>query len=422
MCGVPGHSRDDAMRILVLCPHFDPDTAPTGRIMSRITSEWTAQGVEVDVITSLPWYRSHRVEPGWRGRLLRREQTSWGSITRLHPMAGADKSNLLTRAIGFIGFSAHALVQGLWISQRSRPDLVVTMSPPLTLGLVGAAVAKAARCPMVFNIQDVFPDAVVATGAVTNPYLIAAARFLERISYRASDAVTVLSEDLAANLRAKVPAARSNTIEVIPNFVDTEAITPADRMTPYRSEHGLGDEPVVMYAGNIGYSQSLEMVLAAARSCPEVSFVLNGQGAARTSLMEAAVGLRNLHFVEPQPVERLAELLASADVHLVPLRAGLGAVSVPSKLYSILAAGRPVLAAIDADTEIPRILAASGAGVVVPPDDQAAFITALKEMLADPARCAEMGAAARRWVAGAASPAAVADQYLQLFGRLTQRR
>jgi colanic acid biosynthesis glycosyl transferase WcaI len=270
---------------------------------------------------------------------------------------------------------------------------------------------------MVFNIQDVFPDAVVATGAVTNRYLIAAARYLERLSYRLSDTVTVLSEDLAVNLRAKVPAHRAGDIVVIPNFVDTATISPADRMTSYRREHGIGDEPVVMYAGNIGYSQSLEMVLAAARACPEATFVLNGEGAARAGLMRAASGLSNVRFVDPLPMERLSELLASADVHLVPLRTGLGAVSVPSKLYSILAAGRPVLAAIDADTEIPRILAASGAGVVVPPDHEEAFVAALQAMLADPVARTEMGAAARVWVGAAATPAAVADQYLALFDR-----
>lgn len=410
------------MKILVFCPHFDPDTAPTGRIMSRIVAEWVAQGHRVNVVTALPWYRSHQVEPGWRGRLIRREITEWGSIVRLHPMAGADKTNLATRALGFLGFSVSALLQGLRLSVRaSRPDLVLSMSPPLTLGLVGVVTAKISRCPMVFNIQDVFPDAVIATGAVTNRYLIAAAGWLERLSYRASDAVTVLSEDLARNLRAKVPVDRANDIVVIPNFVDTTAIVPGDRMTPYRREHGIGAEPVVMYAGNIGFSQSLEMVLAAARALPEVIFVMNGEGAARASLMAAASGLTNIRFVDPQPVERLSELLASADVHLVLLRSGLGAVSVPSKTYSILAAGRPILAAIDAGTEIPRILTASGAGVVVPPEDEEAVIHALNEILRDPEAREMMGKAARSWVATAASPSAVATRYTELFARLTCR-
>jgi colanic acid biosynthesis glycosyl transferase WcaI len=411
------------MRMLVFCPHFDPDTAPTGRIMSRIVAEWVQRGHQVEVVTALPWYRSHQVEPGWRGRLWRREITEWGSITRLHPLAGADKSNLVMRALGFIGFSAHALLQGMWIAGRSRRngpriDVIIAMSPPLTLGLVGAAIARMTRRPLVFNIQDVFPDAVVATGAVTNRYLIAAARWLEKLSYRLSSAVTVLSEDLARNLRAKVPAERAGDIVVIPNFVDTAAIRPGDRMTAYRQEQGIGSEPVVMYAGNIGFSQSLEMVIAAARACPEATFVFNGDGAARGELMMKAAGLNNIRFVDPQPMERLSEVLATGDLHLVPLRAGLGAVSVPSKVYSILAAGRPVLAAIDADTEIPRILAASGAGQAVAPDDEVAFVAAVRTMIADSNALTQLGAAARIWVAQAASPAAVAAQYEELFARV----
>jgi colanic acid biosynthesis glycosyl transferase WcaI len=409
------------MKILVFCPHFDPDTAPTGHIMSRIVAEWVAGGHRVDVVTALPWYRSHQVEPGWRGRLARTEVTPWGSVTRLHPMAGGDKSNLLTRAFGFLGFSAHAALRGVWMVARARsqrPDVILAMSPPLTLGLVGAVVAKVCRRPLVFNIQDVFPDAVIATGAVTNRYLIAAARWLERLSYRHSDAVTVLSEDLARNLRNKVSSQRGDDIVVIPNFVDVERITPRDRMTTYRTQHGIGSEPVVMYAGNLGFSQSLEMVVEAARAMPEVTFVMNGEGAARASLMELGSGLENLRFVEAQPIERLAELLASADLHLVPLRAGLGAVSVPSKTYSILAAGRPVLAAIDADTEIPRILAASGAGLLVPPDDVVALTAAIRSLIDDAETLRQMGDAARRWVNEAASPAAVAHQYEELFTRL----
>ena len=115
------------------------------------------------------------------------------------------------------------------------------MSPPLTLGLTGRIVATLRRAPLIFNIQDVFPDAAIETGAITNRRIIAAARWLERISYRSADAVTVLSTDLADNVKAKLPSARHDRVHEIPNFVDTEAIVPADRNTDYRHELGLGD-------------------------------------------------------------------------------------------------------------------------------------------------------------------------------------
>jgi colanic acid biosynthesis glycosyl transferase WcaI len=176
-----------------------------------------------------------------------------------------------------------------------------------------------------------------------------------------------------------------------------------------------------MYAGNVGFSQSLDLVLAAARELPQVTFVINGDGSARASLEAEAVGLANVRFAGYQPKERLPEVLASADLHVVPLRAGLGSVSVPSKTYSILAAGRPVLAAVDPGTEVPRMVEAAGAGRVVAPDEPAAFVAAVREMVADPAALAAQGAAGRAWVEQHASPRAVAEAYASLVCDLRRR-
>ena len=210
---------------------------------------------------------------------------------------------------------------------------------------------------------------------------------------------------------AKVPVAVADRVRVIPNFVDTDAIEPQDRLTDYRRELGLGDGQVVLYAGNVGFSQSLDLVVAAARALPEVTFLINGDGAARASLEESARGLANLHFggyIEPS---RLGELLATGDVHVVPLRAGLGRVSVPSKTYSIMAAGRPVVAAIDAGTAVPAILEASGGGVSVAPDDPEAFIDAVRELVEHPQVGRRLGALGRQWVVREASPGAVGAAY-----------
>jgi colanic acid biosynthesis glycosyl transferase WcaI len=408
-----------ALRIAILCPHFAPDTAPTGAVMTRIVTELAALGHEVHVVTALPWYRDHAVEAGWEGRWVRRETTAWGSITRVNPFPGTDKRNLVRRAAGFIGFSALA---GLTALRGGRVDAVIAMSPPLTLGLTGWAVHLVRRGPLVFNIQDVFPDAAVETGAITNARIIALARWLERISYHRSAAVTVLSDDLCDNVVGKIRPAKRGDVRVIPNFVDTDMIRPMDRMTRLRSELGIGSETVVLYAGNVGFSQSLEMVVEVAGHLPHLTFLINGDGAASAALHERAAGLGNVRFSGYQPIERLSEVLATGDIHLVPLKAGLGRVSVPSKTYSILAAGRPILAAIDPGTEVPRIVAASGGGLCVPPDDLAAFQLALDGMAGDVQRCQEMGNAGRRWVERAASPRAVAQAYADLIVELNQRR
>ena len=404
------------LRLVVLCPHFAPDLAPTGVVMTRIVTELAARGHELHVVTSLPWYRNHAIEPGWGGRLWRTEKTEWGSIIRVHPFPGKSKSNLLRRAVGFLAFSYAVGIRSVHADGFPfKVDGVLAMSPPLTLGLTGWFTKIIRRAPLVFNIQDVFPDAAIQTGAISNKNIIAAAKWLERVSYKRSDAVVLLSQDLRINIANKIDAKYHDRLHVIPNFVDTVAITPQHRMTAYRNELGISDQLVVMYAGNVGFSQSLNLVVEAAAKFPEIAFVINGDGAARKKLQEDCAQLANVHFGDYQPIERLSEVLATGDIHLVPLRTGLASVSVPSKSYSILAAGRPMLAAIDPNTEIPNMLQQSGAGVAVNPDNGPAFIEALGRLISNRDQLSEMGAKGRKWVETHASPASVAAQYEAIF-------
>ena len=390
--------------------------APTGVVMSRIVHELANRGHELHVVTSLPWYRKHQVEQGWSGALWRVEKTNWGSITRVQPFAGKTKSNLLRRAVGFILFSYLVGLRALFAGKVwRRIDGVLAMSPPLTLGLIGWHTKLFRGGKLVFNIQDIFPDAAIETGAITNKKIISFASWLERTSYKCSDSVVLLSDDLANNVQSKLEQKFHKRVKVIPNFVDTQAITPMSRMTNYRTELRIDDAFVVMYAGNVGFSQSLEMLVSAARELPQLIFVINGEGAARESLKKSAHGLSNVRFGDYQDVSRLSEVLATGDIHVVPLKRGLGSVSVPSKTYSILASGRPVLAAVDLDTEVPRILAAADAGVCVEPENSAAFISALRAMTLDPKTLSEMGERGRKWVENHASPASVAQRYEALY-------
>ncbi len=417
------------MLITVLCPHYAPDVAPTGEVMTSIATELVQRGHRLHLVTSLPWYQHHKIEPGWDGQLVRHEVLAWGRITRVHPFP-TDKTNIPARALAFGGFTALAALEGT--IARTRPDLVLAMSPPLTLGLAGWCVARARRVPFVFNIQDVFPDVAVELGLLTGARVIRAAQALERASYRRADAVTVLSDELADNVRAKITQGlhgvdaerQAAKVRVIPNFVDTERVQPAPTENAYRRQYGLSGRRVVMYAGNVGLSQSLELMIAAAEAfagTPDVAFVINGGGSSKAELQARAAGLDNVFFIDMQPKERLPEVLAAGDVHVVPLKRGLAWSSVPSKLYSILAAARPIVASVDPGTEVERTIARAGAGTSVPPDDPTAFIDALRGMLDDLPAAAAQGAAGRRWVEGWASPAAVAESYEQLFEELRRR-
>lgn len=401
------------MRLIVVTPHFAPDTAPTGAVVTRIVEELAARGHRIEVITSLPWYREHRIEPGFEGRWLRREDTPWGRIVRLHPFPTSDKKNIFRRAASFAGFSALACVAGM---RGGRADVVLAVSPPLSLGVDGWLIARARKARFVFNIQDVYPDVAIELGALRDKRAIALAHRLERFCYERADAVTVLSDDLHDNLSAKTN--RPDKIRVVPNFVDTRFIRSLESENPYRREFGLSGKTVVMYAGNVGLSQSLDLMLDAAVALGHesgVAFVVNGQGAARPDLEKRAQGLSNVVFVDSQPHERLPEVLAAGDIHVVPLKRGLARSSVPSKTYSILAAGRPLVASVDPGSEVARLVERADAGITVPPGDSEAFTKAVQSLIESRDERLRLGRNGRDFVEGWASPSAVAEAYEDLF-------
>ena len=182
---------------------------------------------------------------------------------------------------------------------------------------------------------------------------------------------------------------------------------------------------MVMYAGNVGFSQPLDLLVSAARSYrhrDDVVFVVNGEGSARSALEESAAGLPNLVFVDYQPAERLDEVLASADVGVIVLGKGLAHSSVPSKLYSILASGRPVLASVDPGTEVARVLEQAQCGLAVVPEDPDGFAAAVGSLLDDPAGREAMGRRGRAFVEAWMTPSAVAEAYGTLFTELASAR
>lgn len=402
------------MRLLVFCPHYKPDTAPTGVVMTRLVDELTKLGWEVDVITSLPWYRQHAIEPGWTGRLRRKVRTPWGSIARLHPFP-ADKGNLIARAAAFVGFSTMAAVDG--VVRRDRPDAVLVMSPPLTLALSGWAAARRFDVPLVLNLQDVFPAAAVAVGAISNRRVISVFTALERFCYQRAAAITVLSDELADGIKRRSGGRLTTPIHVIPNFADVAEIQPESHQNAYRSRHRLTGKHVVMYAGNVGHSQAFDVLIDAAERLQDrndIVLVVNGEGVQRKQLAADTRHLPNVRFVDYQPTAMLSQTLAAADIHLVLLKPELSEVSVPSKLYSVMAAGRPVIACVDPGSEIDRLVRTADAGISLghDGDELAQAITALVD---DPARRTQLGSNARERMETWPTAADIASRYSELL-------
>ncbi len=406
------------MKLQLLCPHFEPDLhAATGEVMTRLVHSLAGRGHQVDVVSSLPWYRGHTVHEGWRGRPWRTERAEHGTIIRVWPFP-VDKNNIPARALGFGGFTTLVAAAALTMD---RPDVVMGMSPPIFLGDAAWLSAKRWGVPFVFNVQDIFPDVAVDLGALNNERVIAAARTHERSVYRRADAVTVLSTDQQRNVQSKLDSADRAKVRIIHNFADTEKVRVVDRETPYRAEHGLSGKQIVMYSGNVGLSQSFDLMRAAAdrfAERPDVHFVINGEGAARPDVDDWAADRSNVTVADFAPRERVSDVLGAADLHVILLKRGLAQSSTPSKLYGILAAGRPILASIDEGSEVELTIDAARAGRAVPPEDEGAFVRALEDMLADPAGLELMGRNGRDHLAESFSPAAQAAAFDELFTEL----
>ncbi|MEZ5227681.1 MAG: glycosyltransferase family 4 protein [Acidimicrobiales bacterium] len=266
------------------------------------------------------------------GKPWRRSTTTAGDIIRVWPFP-TDKSNVPARAAAFAGFTAIATAAALTLE---RPDIVLAMSPPIFLGNAAAAVARRWKVPFIFNVQDIFPDVAVELGALSNPKVIDGAKKLERSLYRQAAAVTVLSEDQAANVRAKVDPADVDKVRIIHNFVDLDRVKVTERQNAWRAEKGLEDKTIVMYAGNVGLSQSFDLVEHAATAYadrPDVHFVINGEGAGRPAVEAWAARYDNVSTFDFVGREGVSDLLGAADLHLILLKTGLSRSSTPSKLY-----------------------------------------------------------------------------------------
>jgi colanic acid biosynthesis glycosyl transferase WcaI len=282
-------------------------------------------------------------------------------------------------------------------AMRERADVIVAETDPPVLGRLGAALKLRTGCRLIYYCQDLYPDIGEATGGLKfGPLRDWLARGNDR-AYRAADATVVLANDMAGRLRRKgVPAAR---IAIIPNWIDCRKVQPRHR--PGGFETAASGQFVVMYAGNLGWSQNLEAVVETARLLrdePRIKFVLVGDGARKRSLEQEARrnASLNIVFLDRCHPDTMSEVLAGGDLHLIPLAAGAAGSVVPSKVYWTLAAGKPFVAMMESDAEVARLALAHQVGFVVPPGDAAALARAIAESMRHPKLLADMGRRARR--------------------------
>jgi colanic acid biosynthesis glycosyl transferase WcaI len=303
------------------------------------------------------------------------------------------KANLAGRIVNLGTYYALAAIATIPLR---RPDVIVAETDPPLLGALAALLKRRWRCRLVYSVQDLFPDIAIANGHLRSRFLLDLLKRGNGIAFKHADRILALGHDMAERIVAKGVA--SGKVAVMPAWVDCGAIHPV-ASNPFRAQ--FSDKFVVMYSGNLGFSQQLESVLQAAeqlRDDPRLLFVLIGEGACKDQLVAraAARGLTNVIFLPYQPKESLAESLSAADLHLIPLAPGTAGCIVPSKIYAILAAGRPFVAMMEEHAEVARLACEHNVGFVVKPGDAAALAAATREAFAHPDVLHQMGSRARR--------------------------
>lgn len=378
------------MRLGILTQYYPPEMGAPQARLHELARLFVAAGHEVSVLTAMPSYPLGRVFAGYNG-VYKRELLDGVTVHRAwaYPTQSVKLAPRLGSYLSFVGASASAGALVL-----PRVDYLLTESPPLFLGLSGVALARIKRARLIFNVSDLWPESAVRLSLLAPGPALSAAERLEAFCYAQSWMVTGQSREILGDIERRFAGVDTYHLS---NGVDTRTFLPSLRSNAMRRMLSASpDDCIALYAGLHGVAQGLEQILDAAATLRDerLSFAFVGDGAKKEQLMarSRALGLARVRFIDVQPKPLMAELVASADVALVPLGARLPG-AVPSKIYESMSAGLPVM--LVAEGEAAAIVAQAEAGISVAPGDAVGLVAGLRALAADPARRREMGARGR---------------------------
>lgn len=381
------------MRLLLISNAYAPEPAGIGPYSAGLAEHLAAQGHEVEVVCANPSFPHWRLYPGYRA-------WKWsvaverGVTVHRCPLYLPRHISALRRVLHYLTFALAALGPVVRLCLRRPPDVVLCVAPTLLAAPVALLGARVARARTWLHVQDFEVDAATGVGQMRADSLATrlALRF-ERACIAAFDIASSISPEMCRRLVTK--GAREADVVEFRNWAELDPDTPLEQ-SPYRGEWGVAEPQIALYSGTIGRKQGIEIVAEAARALrhrTDLRFLICGNGPGRDALATAAADLPNLTFHDLQPRERLRDLLALATIHLLPQRAGAADAVLPSKLTNMLASGRPSVVAASPGTGLFR--EADGCGVLVPPEDAAAFAAAVEKLADDGALADHLANAAR---------------------------
>lgn len=367
------------IRVLLLTQWFDPEPTFKGMVFAR---ELVRQGFEVEVLTGFPNYPGGKVYPGYRIQLLQREVIDGVQVTRVPLYPNHDQSTI-KRVLNYASFAASSLVYGLFVAQRA--DVIYAYHPPLTVGITASLIRLFRRIPVVYDIQDMWPDTLRATGMLVSARALNALEAVCQWVYRQMDHIVVLSPGFKRLLMQRgVPETKIN---VIYNWADEVALAAPKGQLP--DSFPSDKQCRIVFAGNMGKAQALDAVLDAAALLQtrgsRVCFVMLGGGVEvnRLKLRMVEMKLQNVLFLPPVPMAEVGTYLHAADALLVHLRKDpLFEVTIPSKTQAYMTVGKPLLMAVDGDAA--NLVLQSGGGVMAESENAEALADAAEGLAALP--------------------------------------
>lgn len=371
------------MRLLFVSNYFPPEVnAPAVRLYEH-AKQWVADGHDVEVLASVPNFPEGEVYKGYENRFVR-EHRNGIDVMRV-PMYVTANEGTLKRTLSYVSF----MLSAVWFSRRvlRRPDIVVATSPQFFAAIGGYLISLIRRIPFVLEVRDLWPESIVAVGAVKRNWVIRLFERIELYLYRHSDHIVVVTDAFKRYIEAKgIPSRR---ISVIKNGFDLETLAAeldAAKVDALKREHHLEEKFVASYIGTIGMAHGVEVMLEAARLCedPDVVFLVMGTGAERPTIerLQAKLQLPNVRLIDKQPRELVPYFLALSNVSVVHLRKSpLFKTVIPSKIFEAMAMRKPIVLGVEGETK--DIIEEAGAGIPVTPEDPAALLNAILKLKAD---------------------------------------
>jgi colanic acid biosynthesis glycosyl transferase WcaI len=398
------------MNILFLAQCYAPENVSAAVLITELAVDLAKRGNRVAMVTGAPNYPYGRVFPGYKNTLYQSEQLHGVHVIRTWSYISPEKA-FWPRLMHYGSYSATAFYGGLF---SGKPDVIVSYSPPLPLGISAWLLSRIWRVPWVLQLEDLYPDAAVAAGVMRNQKVIGFFSAMERFLYRRAEHISLISESFRRSLKNKgVPDAK---MTLIPVWADPDEVRPLPKQNGFRAANGLKDKFVLLYAGNLGLTSCLEDVVEAAdllRADPRICFVLVGEGVKKQPLQELAQskGLSNILFLPYQARETFPETLAAADLSLVTLNQDSSVSSAPSKLFNLMASARPILCVAPPESELASLVRTAGCGVNVPVGQPATLAEQIRLCMQQPDQMEQMGQRGRALLEKQFSRQCCVDQY-----------